>query len=590
MANTININIRNCCNPCGTTGAGETPWTITDPNEWPDPSGNEGPPAGFIEAGDITDRQCKTAVFLYEFIYWILDALVNTNIGTGIVNFLNSAAPSIIGGYIITTLSVVAGAALSSVATAGPDISDFITAPLGGVFAGVMATYFVAAFRNYNITLPLLEDILTKMPTYRDRIICEMAQATDYSQVYTRLETVLDDEMGMTDGQRAIFFATIPPQVLQLLYWSAEWWPSFETETLPSITETCCGTLDPGGQLLPGTDIRCAAANYVVDKFLETLVITADFIQTYWPGLFDIWLDMESAVLDHIQEDLQLPAKVTATAFSVNQFQRYLAKYITALAVDAMTSINPFDTLQNDPTFDDMIEYFNTNREDIICGLYTALNAGAASTVFDDAIAAYLATTGLDADRIVYVQTALDGIISGEGAFVGLLFTQDSDILSWPTTTVCDGCGWVDPGDEWTYDDVNDWWYIYGNCSSDTPVGNEQEGDGEPDEIIAGPYTAHYHQVEFSGRTINADALLQVNWGSASGGRGNWYMKIKVDGNWVQIGNASYSSRSMGWEQRSIPADYVGGTLTGVRFGFSLQQYGHSFKVDGWRCRNVGGV
>jgi len=440
MANTININIKNCC-CCGgsTTGTERVTGDI-----WPDPSSNEGPPGGYLEAGEIDDRQCKVAIFLYEWIYWLLDALVNTTPGNWAVNFLNSAAGSILRQYFATVFGAIITGALFSVATAGPDISDIVTGPLSGVFAGIIISYFVEVFRSHNITIPLLQDILDKMPDYRDRIICEMAHATNYSEVYTRLETVLDDEMGMTDGQRAIFFASIPPQLLQLLYWSAEWWPSFETETLPSITETCCGLLEPGYPLLPGSVTRCQASNYVLFQFMLLLQQTGDYVNGYWDSWYDLQLDFEAEAFDDIQANINdiVPRKIRETAYSLTQFERYLAKYVT----DGWLSWNPLENYL-DTTFSDFVDQLETNAEDIVCGLYTALNASQAATVLTDEIDTFLATTELTEAQQNNFKTALLGIISGEGDFIGLLFTQDSDILGFPTEVECDGCGWVDPGD-----------------------------------------------------------------------------------------------------------------------------------------------
>lgn len=447
MPNNITIKITNCCNPCGTSGSTGTTQPPID--VWPDPDSTDGPPVGYLEAGAISDRQCKTAVFMYEWAYGFLDGMVNTTPGNWLVNFLNSAGPNVVQSYVLTVVGKIIAAVFVTMSTAGPDISDLVTGPLAWHFAGVLIAYILEAFNTQNITLPLLSDILTKLPAYRDRIICEMAQATDHTEVYTRLETVLDDELGMTDGQRAIFFATIPPQLLQLLYWSAEWWPSFETETLPSITETCCGSLTPGQPLLPGSTIRCNAANYVFDLLVQLFSNTHEAVTGY--SAFPlIPLDVEQFIYDDLQggnaitgdESLVVPPKITATAYSMPQFFRGLSRYMA----HQYTFGNWIDDLANDTTFSGLVDHFGTNEDAIICALYTSLNAAGASTALIDEVQNYLATTALSAEEQIYVHDAIMGIIHASGNFINLLFTQDSAILNYTGNIACDGCGWVDPG------------------------------------------------------------------------------------------------------------------------------------------------
>jgi hypothetical protein len=327
----------------------------------------------------------------------------------------------------------------------------------------------------------------------------------------------------------------------------------------------------------------------VLAQLLQLLQNTGTYVNYYFNSWYDLQLDFEQEAYDDIVKNINdiAPRKIRETAYNLTQFERYLAKYVT----DGWLSWNPLENYL-DTTWSDLADYLELNAEDVICGLFTSLNAAQAATVLTDETDAFLAASTLSETTQSYVKTALLGIISSEGDFIKLLTTQDSDILGFTLTYECDGCGWVDPGEEWTYDQVNDWWYIYGQCSSDVPAGNEQSGDGEADEVHAGPYQIAYHQVTFSGKTIGANAVLNCNYKSLSGAYGNYQFGLLINGEWITgLGfSAGQGSDVWVWVGLDLSA-YQGDTLSGVRFGFTSSTGGHTFGVDGWRARNIpGGV
>lgn len=436
MANTININIKNCC--CGSGSTGSSSGEIVPITELPDPTGIDGPPEGFGPPSSITDRQCKTAVFLYEWLYWWLDKAVNSSIGAPLVNLLISDMPFVAKAALTYVLVPIITGALGSLVTWGIDIADVVIGPLSSVLGLILAHSIVNAMGSYTFTLPVIEDILTKLPTYRDQIICYMSQAENQSEVYGQLEDAFKDA-GFTDGQIALIFAVMPPAVIGLLYWSADWWPSFETESLASITETCCGSLTPGLPLPAGTD-KCTAANFVLDQLIELFNNTHEFITGFSIWHF-IFLDMENEIFEHIQSDLVIPRKLKETAFNVTQFQRYLAKYMVARFYSFAGN-----DLSEDGTFDGLAQYFADNDEAIVCALYEASTPDVAYSAPETYIDTYLAANEvLDTDCKSYVKTAIDGIIHAHGQFLGLLFTQDIDLLGYTGVVDCATCSGSSP-------------------------------------------------------------------------------------------------------------------------------------------------
>lgn len=439
MANTININIKNCC--C--TGGGTSDGVIEVPTEiLPDPTGIEGPPEGFGPPSSISDRQCKVAVFLYQWLYWWLDAAINSAPGLILTNLLVSEVPFVIRAVLVAILTPVVNAALVSIVTAGPDISDVVLGPISAVLSIPLAYSLANLIASHKFTIPVIEDVLTKIPDYEDQIICKLSQAENQSEAYAELEKVLR-EAEFSEAQIALVLALMPGYIFGLLYWSADWWPSFDDETLASITDTCCGLLEPGYPLLPGSVTRCNTANYVFDLLVETFGIIADYTEGYWDFAFDFQLDLEEETIGWLESGLELPPKVKATAYSLNQFYRQLARYMVSVFQNLPGGISYVD----DTTFSGLVEYFGNNAESIICSLYVALNAGEASGALLDEIAAYLLTTGLSSEAQIYINGAMVGILHADGNFINILFEQDSDVLGYVGSVACDGCGWVDPGD-----------------------------------------------------------------------------------------------------------------------------------------------
>jgi len=384
------------------------------------------------------------AIFLYQWLYWWLDTAINSSAGSFLTNlFVSNNAPFVLKAMLLYALTPVVTTVLGSLVTFGITIDDVVSGPLSLVIGVILAHSIVNLIGTYNITIPVITDTLDKLPESEGLIICKLSQADSQTEVYSQLEVALQDA-GFTTAQIALIFAVMPPAIIGLLYWSADWWPSFDTETLASITANCCGLLEPGYPLLPGSVTRCQASNYVLFQFMLLLQQTGDYVNGYWDSWYDLQLDFEAEAFDDIQANINdiVPRKIRETAYSLTQFERYLAKYVT----DGWLSWNPLENYL-DTTFSDFVDQLETNAEDIVCGLYTALNASQAATVLTDEIDTFLATTELTEAQQNNFKTALLGIISGEGDFIGLLFTQDSDILGFPTEVECDGCGWVDPGD-----------------------------------------------------------------------------------------------------------------------------------------------
>lgn len=562
MTNTININIRNCC--CtggGTTTTGVCDEPITD---LPDPTGIDGPPSGWGPPSSISDRQCKVAVFLYEWLYWWLDTVLNNSVATFFVNLMTSnSVPFVARAALAYALTSLISGVFGSLVTWGIDISDVVIAPASAILGLVLASSLVNVFQTYTITLSVVEDVHTKLPDYRDMIICKLSQAESQSEIYAGLEFALDDA-GFSDGQIALVFAVMPPTMLGLLYWSADWWPSFDDETLASITDTCCGALLPGYPLLPGTDVRCNAANYVFDLLLQLFNNTHDTVTGY--SAFPlIPLDAEEFIFEDIQgghpetgdEAVVIPRKIELTAYSMPLFYRGLARFMAY----QYTFGNWVDFLASNTTFSGLVSHFVTNTESIICGLYGAQTAGEASGVLLDEIAAYLLTTDLSSEEQIYINQAMTGIVSGDGDFINLLFTQDSDILGFGDVhSECDGCGFTLPPDEDGYI------YPTGACSTThTEDNNSADGDGEPDGNSAGPYPYTTWECVFSSSiTIEDITTLGVNWSLSGSGQVNFYMYATIDGVEYFIGNWDLQSGAK-WIDAGLSA-YEGQELQSVRW------------------------
>jgi hypothetical protein len=116
-------------------------------------------------------------------------------------------------------------------------------------------------------------------------------------------------------------------------------------------------------------------------------------------------------------------------------------------------------------------------------------------------------------------------------------------------------------------------------------VSNCAQGDGEPDNVWAGPWNTGYHQLEFPPQSVLDQTYVGTYW-KKEDLYGHLYIYAKLDNEWLQVRESLWQWATGGrWAEVGIGPQHADKYISGLRFRYSLL-YGSPFYVDGYRIRN----
>lgn len=444
MGNVVNIQINNNCGcGCGdgtTTGAPPTTILPGDYTEIPVPGSIDAPPSGYVEAGtSISDRQCKAAIFLYSWIYSLADYLANTSLGNSIIHFFATInAPrwllSVIGGVIVGVAA--------SLATFGLDVTDLATGPVGTLVGYAVVSFLVRQLKTNPINIPSAKDAVSKLPDVQDKIICALSKASDPSAAYIELEKILDDQaLNLTEYQINFIKACAAPELMTMLHYTAEWWPSFDTATLAGITANCCGGTVDGTPILPSGTEGCQTSRWMIDQLIATFNGTEQFYSDYILGKFGTnWnpLDDDTEEIETILQANQnyFPAKVLAKATNKLYFFKKLAAY-----VNLRTGYwNGYEWSDSSLTWNELASHLSVIYASLQTGLRAALDEQDVFDALFNPMDAWI-TTNVTEPSGEYMRDAIKNLISPTGldtSFCNLMFYQDADLFNYAAADCAD--------------------------------------------------------------------------------------------------------------------------------------------------------
>lgn len=432
----VTINIQNNCGcGCGDSSGGgsggagiiDVPW-----EEIPSPTGPDGPPAGYIEASSLTDRQCRSAVFNYSWAYYLTDNLANTTVGQTFLWFASSeGTPALVKYIVASVLGPLITAVIAALITAGIEISDTVIGPITYVVSAGIYVYLTYLISTFGLTVASLQDTLTKLPAAKDNLICALAKAPDAAAAKANLEQVVSTPAyGFTTAQQNWIIgicATMAP----LLYYTPEWWPSFDTETLASISPNCCGTFVEGSLIGPGSDEGCQTAWYIVDQLVAALNGVQSFYAKYTSlGWGPNWMPFNNDTIE-IAEILQtnaadyIPAKVLSKAPNPGGFYDGVAGYI-----NVQTFGKPWLWVA-DSNWGNLAAYLSSQAATIRTGLRNALDVSDCYDAVSVPLFAWIDANVADADLQGHMKNGIDGLIkplTGRPGILNLMFYQDADV------------------------------------------------------------------------------------------------------------------------------------------------------------------
>lgn len=438
----ITINIKNC--GCGsgsvtpTTGGASGQWT-----ELGDPTSTSGPPQGFFEStSGLSDRQCKMAVWIYDWLFEFLNVLGTEGQGDIILTTIRYLRAEGIPAPLRTALRVPVEYALGIIISAlftGPDITELGT----GALVFVVIESILAAWSGINTTFFYTESIQTLIPkiqTVQEDIICAMAQASNGQGAKEALAATLDEAEGFTSDEEFFVLGLIPNLFLTMLFYSADWWPSFDDDYLAGITTTCCGGLVNDSQIDPQSQQACQAGWYIVDMLAQTFQAAYDGT-SYVDWNINPFDNESAAIYDRLKTSIETPALVREKAYNYQSF----LNAITQIIVPFYTQVGVVFVFLQD--FAAIRDYINTNAATLQTALFNAADRDAAYTALQpirDEINTILAAVP---ERRDYMLAALDALIAlrdDEMGLLDLLFRYDSRLAN----HALDVCG-AGAGDEY---------------------------------------------------------------------------------------------------------------------------------------------
>lgn len=438
MTNTVTINIQNNCG-CGCDDGASARGPDDDiwDGEWgeiPPPNGTEGPPYGYLPATSVTDRQCRTAIFTYSWVYYLTDQLANTTTGKLYLEFANSeAVPGLVKAGVAKLLIPLVIAVIELLVTAGIEISD----TLGPIIAFTIASTLVGFLTDFvdknNITPTKLQDVYAKLPNCQDQIICTLSKSTSET-VRADLEALLKDPVFDLSETQQGYIVIIAGTMSKMLYYTPEWWPSFDTETLSSITANCCGSFVDGTALLPSSTEGCQTSWYIVDKLRATFNGIQEYWNWYWKLAGINWnpFDDDTAeILEDVtaQIDTYLPRKVIQKAGSRIEFYRSIALYINHQTF----SLNSWGSIF-DYNWSNLSAELSAQAPAIRADLQAALDINDVYDAIYTPLETWIDANVADTELNTYMKNAINALIEPTGStedYLNMMFYQDADLATY---------------------------------------------------------------------------------------------------------------------------------------------------------------
>ncbi len=458
----VTINIQQNCGCCGgsSSGGGSTgsgggvpgvylPVILkpTDPN---------GTPQGYSEITALSDRQCRTAIFLYQWVYSSADGLANTEGGNLLLSLMRSdlvgeALKIGIARAVTPVILVILGLLATALTiTIPPSVAAAIALVVGSVFVA----FTVEQFSKDPVSTTGAQATVDKLPVMQDAIICALSKATDGEAAYAAYQSVIaDTAYGLESSQQNFLYSLMPPHLLAVLWWQPDWWPSFDDDVLSNITANCCGSFLEGQPLLPSSTEGCQTAWYIVDKLVATFNGVQAFYNQYagsgwgpnWWPLDDDTTDIVKILQDHAGD--YIPAKMLNKATNVNGFYEGVAGYIN---YQVGWQIGFFSTA--DLNWQALALYTSGEAATMRTGLRNALDVSDCYDAISVPLFAWI-DANIDANLQDFMKSAIDGLIlplASNPGLLNLMFVQDAD-LAFYASTDCAGGG--DPAGD--YDPVD---------------------------------------------------------------------------------------------------------------------------------------
>lgn len=433
MGNVVNIQIQNNCGCCDGGSSGSS--GPLDPVIDGEFTSIDNPPEGYSIASGIEDRQCRVAIWLYDFLYYSADRLGNTTEGYILLTTLKTVSAGSALQFILRPLVV---AILGAMGVTFPPSSP-VVALIG--FAIVSAW---AAPTTETYTQKLFQDMALIIQKRQNDIICALSKASEPYAAEKALDRIFEEEPELSTAQKTLLQAFSNNTMLKILFWKPDWWPSFDEDYLTGITANCCGSFIDGQPLLPSGVEGCQTAWWITDK----LIATIQGVQSFYSDHVRFSLADTDQFLEWVEEKqtTYFPIKVIEKATSKDLFFSCVAGY-----TDMQSTTNPAYQLLAlfDTTWGELATNLTSQHGSIRTGLQAALSEQDVYNALYNPIEAWVTANITDVQLGQFITNGVKGLIAPTGndnSFCNMMFFQDAD-LSFYADADCSGSGGTDPAD-----------------------------------------------------------------------------------------------------------------------------------------------
>lgn len=548
MAN-ITINIKNCGCGGSTSGGTTTPTTPPIDDGWADPSSTSGPPDGFFEpTSGLDDRQCKMAVWLYDWLEANLTFYGTTTTGAvalGVIRNLTTVGNVLPGlaQALFTVIAVIIGL------LNGPGLTDIAIAFIAWGVAGALIASLAGAQTGL-ITQPLIQDALPKIEAYKSEIICQLSRATDALSAYLTFQTTIEGISDLTFEQKGLAKGFMFRGFFNMLFYTSDYWPTFDEDYLAGITTTCCGGYVSDDPVEANSMQHCQASWYIVEQLAAAMMAVYD--TAGWWGNANPFDDDRPDIYAWLETNLATPPKIKERAYN---YQTYLN------AITEFTYTEFFLWLPSHASdmteFYDFAQYLYTNADTLTAALLTATDTTEAYNALQP-LRDWITTNITDSDAQTWMLAALDALIKpridGDG-LLDLLFRQDPDLAYYATDKCTSGsdAGYLTAIDSVTPAStatITDEAYLIG-ASDDLGMYIKDSGDNTV-SVVEGDFGQVYEnaiklEIRVQSDTL-ASAKRRINYVK-------FYVKEAVEDDWTDLGLTTFEGSDLdngAWTIRGV--------------------------------------
>jgi len=283
----------------------------------------------------------------------------------------------------------------------------------------------------------------------------------------------------------------VPNAFFTMLFFTADWWDSFDDDALSSIASTCCGDYVDGDPVVAESVQHCQASYWIINQLVDIFNSAADALNTVYTDLNPFYND-KSDIYNTLHADFEISEKAKERMTSYPAFINALTEIFYSQTVIGTSLII-------DPGFAALAAYIESEKATLTAGLRAEDNETDAFTYLYSTLVIWIDANIPNTQTATWVKQALAATITPQlgDNFLNVLFSQDADLIGYAGAE----CMAIEAS--WDFDaDAEGWVFAQ----------------------LAGTANGAW--------SANEGGALQIELPSGSSGQGAWSLDVLAEG-WV---------------------------------------------------------